>query len=199
MRSRISTAHSPQAAWQSVTLPTALCPQQRCSRARTVQCSAQHQAVRPHTGGTDGAARHAGCNGTMGPCVTAHRRRQSSASQVRECTGPAMQQHTYTQRARHTHSPARLPVPVGRHPSSACGRVCVHVRRLVRACPMVPSVVGARACMCCGACGFLCLGVSGVIRVWGGTTSVGGCVCGSDGGGGWCRKMPRGSRACPCQ
>ena len=27
-----------------------------------------------------------------------------------------MQQHTYTQRARHTHSPARLPVPVGRHP-----------------------------------------------------------------------------------
>ena len=27
-----------------------------------------------------------------------------------------MQQHTYTQGARHTHSPARLPLPLGRHP-----------------------------------------------------------------------------------
>ena len=35
---------------------------------------------------------------------------------LRECTGPAMPQHTYTQRAHNTHSPARLPVPVGRHP-----------------------------------------------------------------------------------
>ena len=52
----------------------------------------------------------------MRPCVTAHRRRQGSAGQVRECTGPAMQQRTYTQRAHNTHSPARLPVPSGRHP-----------------------------------------------------------------------------------
>ena len=52
----------------------------------------------------------------MRPCVPAHGHRQSRAGQVRECTGPAMHQHTYTQRARHTHSPARLPVPVGRHP-----------------------------------------------------------------------------------
>ena len=43
-------------------------------------------------------------------------RRHSSAGQVRQCTGPAMQQHTYTQRAHDTDSPARLPVPVGRHP-----------------------------------------------------------------------------------
>ena len=106
----------PQAAWQCVTLPTALCPQQQCSRAHTVQCSAQHQAVRRHTESTDGAARHARCSGPMRPCETAHRRRQGSVGQVRECTGPAMQQHTYTQRAHNTHSPARLPVPVGRHP-----------------------------------------------------------------------------------
>ena len=52
----------------------------------------------------------------MRPCVTARRRRQGSVGQVRECTGPAMPQHTYTQRAHNTHSPARLPVPVGRHP-----------------------------------------------------------------------------------
>ena len=116
MRSRISTAHSPQAAWQCVTLPTALCPQQQCSMAHTVQCSAQHQAVRHHTESTDGAARHAGCSGPMRPCETARRRRQGSVGQVRECTGPAMQQHTYTQRAHNTHSPARLPIPVGRHP-----------------------------------------------------------------------------------
>ena len=81
-----------------------------------MQCSAQHQAVRHHAESTDGAARHAGCSGPMRPCVTAHRRRQGSVGQVRECTGPAMQQHTYTQRAHNTHSPARLPVPVGRHP-----------------------------------------------------------------------------------
>ena len=48
--------------------------------------------------------------------MTARRRRQGSVGQVRECTGPAMPQHTYTQRAHNTHSPARLPVPVGRHP-----------------------------------------------------------------------------------
>ena len=78
-----------------------------------MQCSAQHQAVRHHTESTDGAARHARCSG---PCVTAHRRRQSNAGQVRVCTGPAMQQHTSTQRAHNTHSPTRLPVPVGRHP-----------------------------------------------------------------------------------
>ena len=116
MRRTISTAHSPQAACQCVTLPTALCPQQQCSRAHTVQCSAEHQAVRHHTEGTGGAARHAGCSGQMRPCVTARRRRQGSVGQVRECTGPAMPQHTYAQRARNTHSPARLPVLVGRHP-----------------------------------------------------------------------------------
>ena len=116
VRSTISTAHSPQAAWQCVTLPTAPCPQQQCSRAHTVQCGAEHQAVRHHTEGTGGAARHAGCSGQMRPCVTARRRRQGSVGQVRECTGPAMPQHTYTQRAHNTHSPARLPVPVGRHP-----------------------------------------------------------------------------------
>ena len=116
MRSTISIAHSPQAAWQCVTLPTAPCPQQQCSRAHTVQCGAEHQAVRHHTEGTGGAARHAGCSGQMRPCVTARRRRQGSVGQVRECTGPAMPQHTYTQRAHNTHSPARLPVPVGRHP-----------------------------------------------------------------------------------
>ena len=116
VRRTISTAHSPQAACQCVTLPTALCPQQQCSRAHTVQCSAEHQAVRHHTEGTGGAARHAGCSGQMRPCVTARRRRQGSVGQVRECTGPAMPQHTYTQRAHNTHSPARLPVPVGRHP-----------------------------------------------------------------------------------
>ena len=81
-----------------------------------MQCSAQHQAVRHHTISTDGAARQAGCSGPTGPCVTARRRRQSSVGQVRECTGPAMPQHTYAQRAHNTHSPARLPVPVGRHP-----------------------------------------------------------------------------------
>ena len=80
------------------------------------KCSAQHQAVQHHTNSTDGAARHAGCSGPMRPCVTARRRRQGSVGQVRKCTGPAMQQHTYTQRAHNTHSPARLPVPVGRHP-----------------------------------------------------------------------------------
>ena len=116
MRSTISTAHSPQAAWQCVTLPTAPCPQQQCSRAHTVQCGAQHQAVRHHTEGTGGAARHAGCTGQMRPCVTARRRGQGSVGQVRECTGPAMPQHTYTQRAHNTQSPACLPVPVGRHP-----------------------------------------------------------------------------------
>ena len=116
VRSTISTAHSPQAAWQCVTLPTAPCPQQQCSRAHTVQCGTEHQAVRHHTEGTGGAARHAGCSGQMRPCVTARRRRQGSVGQVRECTGPAMPQHTYTQRAHNTHSPARLPVPVGRHP-----------------------------------------------------------------------------------
>ena len=116
VRSTISIAHGPQTAWQCVTLPTAPCPQQQCSRAHTVQCSAQHQAVRHHTEGTGGAARHAGCGGQMRPCVTARRRRQGSVGQVRECTGPAMPQHTYTQRAHNTHSPARLPIPVGRHP-----------------------------------------------------------------------------------
>ena len=81
-----------------------------------MQCSAQDQAVRHHPKSTDGAARHAGCSGPMRPCVTARRCRQGSVGQVRECTGPAMPQHTYAQRAHNTHSPARLPVPVGRHP-----------------------------------------------------------------------------------
>ena len=81
-----------------------------------MQCSAQHEPVRHHIISTDGAARHAGCSGPTRPCVTARRRRQGSVGQVRECTGPAMPQHTYTQRAHNTHSPARLPVPVGRHP-----------------------------------------------------------------------------------
>ena len=126
---RSCTAHRPQAVRQcealfplptaprrSVTLPTAPCPQQRSSRAHTVQCGAERQAMRHHREGTGGAARHAGCSGQMRPCVTARRRRQGSVGQVRECTGPAMPQHTYTQRAHNTHSPARLPVPVGRHP-----------------------------------------------------------------------------------
>ena len=70
-----------------------------------MQCSAHHQAVRHHTESIDGAARHAGCSGPMRPCATARRRRQGSVGQVRECTGPAMQQHTYTQCAHNTHSP----------------------------------------------------------------------------------------------
>ena len=81
-----------------------------------MQSSAQHQAVRHHTKSTDGAARHAVCSGPMRPCVTARKRRQGSVGQVREYTGPAMPQQSYTQRAHNTHSPARLPVPVGRHP-----------------------------------------------------------------------------------
>ena len=119
MHCRRSTAHCPQAVRTciaGVPLPTAPCPQQQCSKAHTVQCGAEHQAVRHHTEGTGGAARHAGCSGPTRPCVTARRRRQGSVRQVRECTGPAMPQHTYTQRAHNTHSPARLPVPVGRHP-----------------------------------------------------------------------------------
>ena len=106
----------PTAPRRCVTLPTAPCPQQRSSRAHTVQCGAERQAMRHHREGTGGAALHAGCSGQMRPCVTARRRRQGSVGQVRECTGPAMPQHTYTQRAHNTHSPARLPVPVGRHP-----------------------------------------------------------------------------------
>ena len=135
MQRRRSTAHCPPAVRQCVAggpLPTAPrqwgsalkevhCPlrrgrEQQCSRAHTVQCGAEHQAVRHHTEGTGCAARHAGCSGRMRPCVTARRRRQGSVGQVRECTGPALPQHTYTQRAHNTHSPARLPVPVGRHP-----------------------------------------------------------------------------------
>ena len=81
-----------------------------------MHCGAERQAMRHHGEGTGGAARHAGCSGQMRPCLTARRRRQGSVDQVRECTGPAMPQHTYTQRAHNTHSPARLPVPVGRHP-----------------------------------------------------------------------------------
>ena len=96
------------------------------SAARHIQCSAvhsaQHQVVRHHTESTDGAARHAGCSGLLRPCVTAHRRRRSNAGQVRVCTGPAMQQHINTQRAHNTHSPARLPLPLGRHPGH-CLRV----------------------------------------------------------------------------
>ena len=81
-----------------------------------MRCGAERQAMRHHTEGTGGAARHAGCGGQMRPCVTARRRRQGRVGQVRECTGPAMPQHTYAQRAHNTHSPARLPLPVGRHP-----------------------------------------------------------------------------------
>ena len=81
-----------------------------------MRCGAERQAMRHHTEGTGGAARHAGCGGQMRPCVTARRRRQGRVGQVRECTGPAMPQHTYAQHAHNTHSPARLPLPVGRHP-----------------------------------------------------------------------------------
>ena len=91
MHSRSCTAHCPRAVGQCIAggpLPTAI----------------------------DGAAWHVGCSGPMRPCVTAHRCRQGSVGQVRECTGPAMQQHTCTQRAHNTHSPARLPLPLGRHP-----------------------------------------------------------------------------------
>ena len=141
MYGRSTTAHCPQAMRQCEArfpMPTALrrrgsalqCPlpsaQNNSTAGRTqcsivhstkqCKCSAQHQAVQHHTNSADGAARHAGCSGTMRPCVTARRRRQGSVGQVRKCTGPAMQQHTYTQRAHNTHSPARLPVPVGRHP-----------------------------------------------------------------------------------
>ena len=100
---RSSTAHCP--------LPTTTVEQGTHS---AVWCRAPSRVH--HTEGTGGAARHAGCSGQMRPCVTARRRRQGSVGQVRECTGPAMPQHTYTQRAHNTHSPARLPVPVGRHP-----------------------------------------------------------------------------------
>ena len=100
---RSSTAHCP--------LPTTTVQQGTHS---AVWCRAPSRVH--HTEGTGGAARHAGCSGQMRPCVTARRRRQGSVGQVRECTGPAMPQHTYTQRAHNTHSPARLPVPVGRHP-----------------------------------------------------------------------------------
>ena len=100
---RSSTAHCP--------LPTTTVQQGTHS---AVWCRAPSRVH--HTEGTGGAARHAGCSGQMRPCVTARRRRQGSVDQVRECTGPAMPQHTYTQRAHNTHSPARLPVPVGRHP-----------------------------------------------------------------------------------
>ena len=100
---RSSTAHCP--------LPTTTVQQGTHS---AVWCRAPSRV--PHTEGTGGAARHAGCSGQMRPCVTARRRRQGSVGQVRECTGPAMPQHTYTQRAHNTHSPARSPVPVGRHP-----------------------------------------------------------------------------------
>ena len=108
-------------------LPSAhsnLCPQQQCSRAHTVRCSAQQRAVQHHIESTVGAERHAGCSGPMRPCVTVRRRQQGSVGNVRECTGPAMQQHTA--RAQHTHSPARLPLPLSRHPgllpfgNSAC-------------------------------------------------------------------------------
>ena len=100
---RSSTAHCP--------LPTTTVQQGTHS---AVWCRAPSRVH--HTEGTGGAARHAGCSGQMRPRVTARRRRQGSAGQVRECTSPAMPQHTYTQRAHNTHSPARLPVPVGRHP-----------------------------------------------------------------------------------
>ena len=103
MHCRSSTAHCP--------LPTTTVQQGTHS---AVWCRAPSRVH--HTEGTGGAARHAGCSGQMRPCVTARRRRQGSVGQVRECTGPAMPQHTYTQRAHNTHSPARLPVPVGRHP-----------------------------------------------------------------------------------
>ena len=100
---RSFTAHCP--------LPTTTVQQ---GTHRAVWCRAPSRVH--HTEGTGGAARHAGCSGQMRPCVTARRRRHGSVGQVRECTGPAMPQHTYTQRAHNTHSPARLPVPVGRHP-----------------------------------------------------------------------------------
>ena len=114
--SALQELHCPKAAWQCVTLPAAPCPQQQCIRAHTMPCRAEHQAVWHRTEGTGGAARHAGCSGEMRPCVTARRRRQGSVGQVQECTGPAMPPNTYTRRAHNTHSRARLPLPVGRHP-----------------------------------------------------------------------------------
>ena len=60
---------------------TAHCPHVQCSTAHTVQCSAQHQAVQHRTQSTDSAAQHR-------PCVTVHRRRQSSTGQVQLSTGP---------------------------------------------------------------------------------------------------------------
>ena len=117
---RSCTAHCPQAVGQCVHCRTSTA---HCPLPTTTVQQGTHSAVwcrAPsrvhHTEGTGGAARHTGCSGQMRPCVTARRRRQGSVGQVRECTGPAMPQHTYTQRAHTTHSPARLPVPVGRHP-----------------------------------------------------------------------------------
>ena len=58
VRSEISDAHGPQAAWQCVTMPTALCPKQQYSRAHTVQYSAQHQAVQVLCTAPSSAAPH---------------------------------------------------------------------------------------------------------------------------------------------
>ena len=138
MHCRSCTVHCPQAVRQciaGVALPTA--PRQWGNALRELHCplppgsEAVHcrsctaycpRAVKQCIAGValptavDSAAWHVGCSGPMRPCVAAHRRRHGSVGQVRECTGPAMQQHTYTQRAHDTHSPARLPLPVGRHP-----------------------------------------------------------------------------------
>ena len=91
VQSRSSTAHCPQAEGQciaEVPLPSAVCPQVQCGEAHTVQCGAQHQALRHRTQSTDGAAQHTQCSGPCRPCVTVHRRRQNSTAQVRQSTGP---------------------------------------------------------------------------------------------------------------
>ena len=118
-----STAHCPQAVRQCVAgvpLPTALCPQLQCSRAHTVQCRAQHQAVRHHRESTDGAARHTQCSGPTRPCVTGNRRRQSNTGQVRlakcDCALVQLCNNTLAHSAHLDTQPSRLPVPVGRHP-----------------------------------------------------------------------------------
>ena len=76
----------------------------------------RHPGLLPFGNSAFGTPHHTTPHHTTPHHTTARRRRQGSVGQVRECTGPAMPQHTYTQRAHNTHSPARLPVPVGRHP-----------------------------------------------------------------------------------
>ena len=62
--------------------------------------------IRPSVGGGSGGGGGHSSRGATRPCVTGHRRRQSSTGPLRLGTCPAMQRHTSTQRAlRHTALP----------------------------------------------------------------------------------------------